>query len=230
MVHSTRFWLLPAAFVLSTACTAFFPPDEKDDGVTRCDNVEDCEAPDDIRFDIECVFGEDQDESSPKVCAPKFFERSCDPERYAMDPFFEIWTEAQGVSGVYVACDEDKRGSRGCKRRPNGMGTPCDDGLEENQFEVCDDPDADYAAIEANADRKGFDVKDQFCRSMFCESDWVCNDDLCKPCDPDSSPGEGGCVELYINGERSSVYVDEIDCDSGPKPEDAKFGDVPAGN
>lgn len=229
MLHTTRFWLLPAAFVLSTACTAFFPPGVEDDGVERCDNVGDCTPPDDPRFDVECVFGEGQDEKSQKVCSPTWLDRSCEPDRYKDSDFEALYNDAIEINGVYKACAEENRGTRGCKKRPNGdPDGPCDTGLEENAYGVCDDPDAEFAAIEADSTRAGFDVLDQFCRSLFCGEEWVCDEGLCKQCEDGGTPGEGGCVEVYVNGQKSSVYLDDVSCgDDPPAASEAEFGEIP---
>ncbi len=54
----------------------------------------------------------------------------------------------------------------------------------------------------------GFDVQDQACRHFFCDRTFVCNTTsrICEPCDPNAEPGEGGCVEMFIQGEPSQIY------------------------
>jgi hypothetical protein len=148
--------VLPLALGLLPACSAILPPDTKDDGVERCDNVGDCTESEDSRFDVECVFGEGQDEDSQKICAPTFATVDCDPEEYSENTGFrEKWDEAVAASGVYLPCDEDKKGERGCKPKP---GNECNDpGHSVNEHGVCDDLDAEYAAVEAEASREGFD-------------------------------------------------------------------------
>jgi hypothetical protein len=226
--------ILLLSFVsLCVGCSAFYIPDEKDDGVQRCDNQGDCKAPSDGRFDVECVFGEGQDDTSQKVCAPIFAIQECDPDKFPADhPFTETWTAAQDATGTYIPCDDMNKGTQGCKPRTAGNGTPCDAGLEVNDYGVCDDPEADFAAVEANKDIQGFDVLDQFCRSYFCDANWVCDasggQPLCKVCRDGEAPGEGGCVEVYLDGTKSSIYTDSVDCSGGlDSTRDVEFGDIP---
>lgn len=255
MISSIRILAVPALAVLVSACTAFFPPDEDDDGVIRCDNVGDCEVPENSQWDVECVHGDDQDESTPKVCAPVFRIVGCDPQRdFASDSaVLQKYEEATSSKGIYVGCDDmNQAGTKGCDPRP-GATDRCDDNMVINGFGVCDDPDAKYPAVPATPELAGKDVLDQFCRNYFCSEDWTCDAStgtpVCRPCatpNADGVPGvgEGGCAELYTKIEadgtvaRSTVYDVDVTCGDGGLSPDVntatrlageKIGPVPDG-
>jgi hypothetical protein len=193
MTSSIRILALPALAVLLSACTAFYPPNEDDDGVARCDNVGDCEVPESSHWDVECVHGDDQDQSTPKVCAPVFRIVSCDPMDYGNDhPLTTKYQEALDTNGVYVGCDEmNKAGTKGCDPRP-GADDRCDGDMIINAFGVCDDADAPYPAVPATPELAGKDVLDQFCRNYFCSDEWMCDAStgtpVCRPCTPSFTP------------------------------------------
>lgn len=256
MTSSIRILALPALAVLLSACTAFYPPDEDDDGVMRCDNVGDCEVPDSSHWDVECVHGDEQDESTPKVCAPVFRIVSCNPMDAAYNgdhPLATKYQEALDTNGVYVGCDEMTQvGTKGCDPKPLGENPRCNDGLEVNAFGVCDTPGADYPAVPATPELAGKDVLDQFCRNYFCSDEWMCDAStgtpVCRPCtpvDPEGVPGIGlgGCAELYTKAAdgtavQSSVYAVDSSCGENglsSNPTDAlelaaeKIGPVPDG-
>lgn len=229
MSHSIRSHLVSGLGLLGLAgllgaCTAFFPPDEDNDEVARCDNVGDCDAPANSRWDVECVHADGQDSSTPKVCAPKFREVSCDPGVH--DTLQEKYDQALAVSQTYISCTEmpdDNRGKQGCQPQIPNM---CDGSLDVNALGVCDEPGATYLAAGGNADRAGKDVLDSFCRNYFCDKDWMCDDSsgtpICRPCQTigeDGQPalGSGGCAELWVRNEtgaasKSSVYKDDVSC------------------
>ncbi len=248
MLRPTRLFVIPVLAGLLSACSAFYIPDEDDDGVQRCDNVGECDIPANSRFDVECVFGEEQDESTKKVCAPKFREVSCDVDDYSGEhALVQKWETAQEVTGVYIACDSmNQLGERGCKPKP--MGQPCNDASHVvNQFGVCDVADAEFPAAEASKDRQGLDVLDQFCRSYFCDKNWVCDASgakpLCRPCgtaNAEGNPGvgQGACAEIWTGGVKSTVYIPdgELSCgedglssdpDTAARLAGEKIGEVP---
>lgn len=230
MISSIRILAVPAFAVLVSACSAFYPPTEEDDDVDRCDNVGDCAVPENSRWDVECVHGDDQDQSTPKVCAPVFRIVPCDPQAFSTDDaVLQKYEEATSSKGVYVGCDEaNKAGTKGCDPRPAGGDPRCDGNMIINQFGVCDDPDAEYPAVPATPELAGKDVLDQFCRNYFCDEDWMCDAStgtpVCRPCatPKDGVPGigEGGCAELYTKAPdasdegalRSSVYDVDVSC------------------
>ena len=232
----------------ASACSAGGIPGEDQDGVERCDNIDDCDKPPNSQWDVECVHADGQDASSPKVCAPKFREVSCRPSIH--ESLETKYADATETNGVYIGCDTTLHaGEQGCAPHANGE---CSSGLEVNVFGVCDDPAAEYPAIGANGDRAGLDVLDQFCRNYFCDRDWMCDASsgtpICRPCrnaneNEGTSLGTGACAELWVRdgtgkAVRSSVYVDEVSCSSeSGLDRDAntairiaaeKVGDVPA--
>jgi len=239
MTSSIPTLALPAFALLVGACSAFYPPKEEDDGVARCDNVGDCDVPDNSRWDVECVHGVDQDEATDKVCAPVFRSVSCDPMKYGAEhPLRVKWEEAQNApAGVYVSCDEmTQAGTLGCKPRPAGdpMGR-CNDNMVINVFGVCDVADAEFPAAPARPDLAGVDVLDQFCRSYFCDEAWVCDSSTSAPvCQPCKEPkegatdeiGQGYCAELHTkvtdgSVKPSTVYVSDVSCGENGLSSDA---------
>ena len=57
----------------------------------------------------------------------------------------------------------------------------------------------------------GQDVKDQHCRSYFCDDSFVCDSGSkkCTRCNSSSDAedlGQGACAELALQGQRSTVY------------------------
>ena len=238
-LSTSRMSLLLAGFALS-ACTAILVPDQDDDGVARCNNTEDCVQPSDNRFQAVCVFGEGQADNSDKICAPEFQEINCNPEAYSGDhPFVVRYGEAttNQAKAEYGACEEENRGKRGCQPQDQGV---CESGLELNSDGYCDDPDASipaiYPPIVGGVDIAGQDALDQFCAWYFCGEDWVCDTGgpkwTCKPCSSSDPFGEGGCGQLYIEGEPSPIYqsLDGGNCNDGTKADtEVVLGAAPGG-
>lgn len=228
--------ILLAGFTVS-ACSAFFVPDEKGDGVARCNTTDDCDPPADNRHVAQCVFGEGQPENSDKVCSSAFKEQSCHPTAQKgeglLEELYDDVTSNQ-VKALYGSCTAENEGKRGCA--PGATG--CLDGLEEIDG-ICDDPDALYPALNPSqvglTDIAGQDVLDQFCRFYFCDESFVCDQSgskpLCRPCDPNEPYGEGGCGTLYIQGAPSPVYthIDESggNCNGEIDLGDVEFGPAP---
>lgn len=224
---------LLAGFTVS-ACSAFFVPDENDDGVARCNTGDDCEDPDDNRYAAQCVFGEGQPENSDKVCSATFRDLSCHPKAQSGEGQLEdLYNDviSPQVKVFYTSCSDENDGKRGCE--PGATG--CNDGLELIDG-ICDDPDALYPAINPSqvglTDIAGQDVLDQLCRSYFCDESFVCDDTgskpLCRPCDPSEPYGEGGCGTLYIQGAPSPVYT-HIDENGGNCNGEIDLGEVEFG-
>lgn len=209
--------------LLSSACVAILPPDQdgSDDDVIRCDNSSDCEdAIDDNRYVGECIAVD----GGPGVCAPNFATQGCNPEQVVTEdsPFFQTWDEAS-KSAAYVTC---ATGERGCRATMTG----CVDDLVLNEFNICDEPGANVLAVGADQNG-GQDVLDQFCRSFFCDEDYVCNATTftCQRCvtSEGTELGEGRCAEVYVDGERSSVYTDGCGGSSVLAETLDEFGPVP---
>jgi hypothetical protein len=216
---------LPAVLALALAsltalggsCTAILAP--RDD-VQRCGTAEDCEPTGDNRYVPVCKFDDaniDLDSSRvDKICVAEF-KRSvgCNPGSYTNPehPFVAANDEC-GAAESYVACDAaTQAGTQGCPP----MGGSCNEGLAVNDVGLCDDTDADTPmAVQADVEELfGQDVRDQFCRSFFCDDTFVCDSDsdVCVPCDPDEEYGQGGCGEIWIAGARSGVYDDGDACE-----------------
>ncbi|MFO7562071.1 MAG: hypothetical protein R6X02_05465 [Enhygromyxa sp.] len=228
---------LLAGFTIS-ACTAFFVPDEDDDGVQRCNNSEDCDSIDDNRYIPQCIYGEGQPENSSKVCAADLAPIECGDMTYpGPHPLSEAIAEAVAAKAAYGQCSEENRGKRGCQ--PNAG--VCNEGLEiNNATGACDVPNptipALYPPSVGGVDIAGQDAKDQFCRWYFCDETFVCaragSRERCQPCsgtNPDDY-GRGACGEIYIQGERSPLYTDLDDganCNGRQPTDEALFGSAP---
>jgi hypothetical protein len=206
--------LLPALALLASAgaCTLILTPDEKADGVERCDTTEDCTPPADGRLQAACVFGEDQAQASQKVCTVDWETVSCATSNTSTARG-TLYDEAVNSSGVYVDCAAENLGQRGC---PPEVGVGCSGALEVVNG-ICQDPDAPLV-VAPTADNKGLDVKDQYCRFYFCDDRFVCGQgDICRPCDASRDLGNGGCAELWINGAPSQIYMDQDQLDASCK-------------
>lgn len=221
-----------------SACAAFYVPDEKDDGVQRCNNGEDCDPIDDNRYVAVCVYGEDQPENSSKVCAVDFDTKiECGAESYdGNHPLSIAYADAVANKGAYGQCSDDNQGKRGCAPKA-GM---CNEGLKINNASgICDDPDdpipAVYPPDVGGVDIAGQDAKDQFCRWYFCDETFVCatvgQKEVCQPCsgtDPEDY-GDGACGQLYVQGEPSPIYtsLDGANCEGRLATTEAQFGPAP---
>lgn len=238
----TRRRLFPALLLLvgftASACAAFYVPDVDDDLVQRCNTSEDCDPIDDNRYVAQCVFGEGQPENSDKVCAADI-DRDivCGEMAYDVNhPLSVAYEDAVAAKAAYGQCSEENYGKRGCPP----MDGACDDPLEINNASgTCDDLDDPIPAIYppgvGGIDIAGQDAKDQFCRWYFCDETMVCvpsgSKQVCRPCsgkDPDDF-GDGGCGEIYIQGEPSSIYMDADagNCNGNRATTEAEFGPAP---
>ena len=219
--------LTSAALSASLGCSVILSP--RDD-VQRCSNVDDCDEPEDERFEAICISDENADIDSTvveQVCVAQFKSVTCDPMAFDADDVYRQAIEARGFSDYSCA---ESAGVRGC---PPEAGVGCADGLEVNAVGTCDVPGADVPAINHNnsewGDLEAQDVKDQFCRGFFCDDSYVCNSDThtCQACDPELPFGQGGCGEVYSQGTLSCVYVSAEDqCDApNSDPKDPILGD-----
>lgn len=219
--------LLAIAALSSTACSVILNP--RDD-VQRCGNVDDCEQPEDERFEAVCISDENADIDTTRVeqvCVAQFKTIGCDPMGYDVTNPYRLAVESRSFSDY--ACT-DSAGAQGC---PPEAGEGCQAGLEVNAFGTCDVPGAEIPAINHNAwDVEAQDVKDQFCRGFFCDDTYVCNTEVnrCQPCDPDAEFGKGGCGVVYTQGVESCVYVSPDDVCDAPASDTKEpiFGDCVA--
>lgn len=213
--------LLLSLSLVVGACVAFYPPDEDDDGVQRCETSTDCSGPEyeDTRITGQCV--EAAEDSAPKVCVAAWTQVNCVGMGSMVNELGTFYDMAAN-SSAYVGCDMENLGKPGCASN-SGV---CDDGqspISEGEFAgICPHPESDMG-WKAYPPRDGVfpagsDVQDQACRHFFCDRTFVCNTTsrICEPCDPDAAPGEGGCVEMYLQGEPSQIYdVTESDIKNG---------------
>ncbi len=198
--------LTAAALLGGLGCSVILNP--RDD-VQRCENTDDCEQPEDQRYESVCLSDPDANIDTTKVeqvCVAEFKTRGCNPMSSAEDSEYRVLFESRGFSDYTCM---DSMGAQGCP--PDG--DACAAGLEVNGMGVCDVPGASIPAINLASftDLDAQDVKDQFCASFFCDDSYVCNteDDrhVCQPCDPELPFGQGGCGTVYTQGTPSCVYV-----------------------
>jgi hypothetical protein len=200
-----RGWL-ELALLLASGCTAILDPERLDD-VYRCDFDGECPVHPDPRFANVCVTADETIEA-PKICAPEP-DVSCDPFDYDDNSEFVALHSAVTASGErYESRCVELGPVQGC---PAVFGV-CNDGLSVHAMSGrCDDDDPETPPALAPAPTvSGQDVLDQFCRATFCSEQYVCDrgEHKCVPCKLGESLGRGGCGELYIEGQRSSVYLD----------------------
>ncbi|MCA9650983.1 MAG: hypothetical protein KC501_13790 [Myxococcales bacterium] len=229
---------IPAAFalglgalgLLGTSCTAIFAP--RDD-VQRCGTADDCDPTGDNRYVPVCKFDDenlDLDSSQvDKICVADFKPNvACDARNIANpnDPY-RMQYDVLADPSRYVGC-ADTPGAQGC---PAAAG--CAAGLQANSRGLCDDtdPSTPPAFMAESEEMFGQDVRDQFCRSFFCDSRFVCDGDsgFCVQCKDGDEPGEGGCGQLYIAGAPSCAYQDAGTLDSACPGSDVEVGDVAFG-
>lgn len=215
---------IPAAFALAlgalglfgSSCTAIFAP--RDD-VQRCGTADDCDPTGDNRYVPVCKFDEgnlDLDSSQvDQVCVADFKPNvGCDARNITnpMDPYRLVYDELADPTR-YVGC-ADTPGAMGCVP----VSGACAEGLQPNALGLCDDtnPDTPMAYMVESEEQFGQDVRDQLCRSFFCDDRFVCDSGtgFCVQCDPDQDPGEGGCAQVYIAGAPSCAYQDAATLDS----------------
>jgi len=222
----------PVAFALALAtlgmfgvsCTAILAP--RDD-VQRCGSADDCDPTGDKRYVPACRFDDenvDLDTSQvDKICIAEFKPNvGCEPSSISNPEHpFRVAFDAAADSARYLTCDPDTQlGTMGCP--PSG--SACNEGLAVNAVGLCDDNDpatpmavqvTDVEIPSSLDDALGHEVRDQFCRSFFCDDRFVCNLDtnFCTVCDDDKTYGQGGCGEIFIGGARSCVYEDGGACE-----------------
>jgi hypothetical protein len=203
--------MMVPALGLGLACTAILNP--RDD-VERCGSATDCEASGDERYDVVCVYPEGEMLDSTevdKICVAQDRVVSCDPMSYPnTDHPLQVALDTFATFDRYN-CPDDQKGLLGCA--PRTTDNMCADGLV-NMGGACDDTDPDTVPLAGNPDFAGQDVLDQFCRSFFCDDEYVCDRETgftCVRCDPDLPFGNGGCGTVVVAGAPSCVYSDECD-------------------
>ena len=235
----------PVGFMLvslfaSAGCNFILNP-AGSDKVIRCKNTTECEKEEffiaelrNERTDAACGAPGGQSgfttSKTNQVCSlVDKASVSCITENLPPGDFFDTVEAANKNIAVYAVCTGDKKGTLGCAPLNNGT---CAGGLTVNDFGTCDDGNG-HPLLEASVDLKLQDVKDQHCRSYFCDESFVCNSKTskCVRCDDSlgvEGVGEGACADLAINGARSTVYVSQDklveECPDTSKFETTRFG------
>lgn len=209
------------ATVLGTGCNFIFNPDNSDE-VIRCKNTTECESEPYFfaalgteRVDANCsapggAGGDFTSSKTNQVCSVvDKASVSCDPAVFSKGPFYDAWERAMANAAAYTACSGAQLGTLGCAPTFNGA---CSGGLTVNGYGVCDDGSGQPLYAGSDPDLFGQDVKDQHCRSYFCDDAFVCNSgtNKCIRCDESKDAvgdlGKGACGDLAIQGQRSTVY------------------------
>jgi hypothetical protein len=234
---SLRGVLILATCGAALACSLVVKP--RDD-VERCGTAEDCEPTGDERYVPLCKFDDenlDLDSTKiDKICVASYRSISCDPADYtgtAMENGFK--DAAEDDTCTELGCSDENLGKVGCDAPSGG---DCESGLELIDLDgtdFCNDPDADQpiipAAFLSKNDLDDQHVRDQFCKSYFCDDEFVCGPNgNCQPCDPDEEYGQGGCGIVYSEGAPARIYVlgdeleDECRGEDASTAEPAVFG------
>jgi hypothetical protein len=206
-----RAWLSFALCGLAAGCTAILDPERIDD-VYRCEFDGQCPVHEDPRFDNVCTTDDDTSRA-PKICAPAPAV-SCDPHEYdETSEFVALFRAVMAEEDRYEMQCDDLGPVQGC---PVGFGE-CPAGLSvHDRSGRCDDDDPGTPpALAPIPEVGGQDVLDQFCRATFCNDRFVCDtsEHRCVPCLLGEPLGRGGCGDLYLGGERSSVYTSTEELD-----------------
>lgn len=231
-----RSFVASALLLSASGCNFIFNPDG--DGVLRCDNADDCDAPlydalSDQRGQSACGGGQGSsnfnETQTGKVCSVIDKEDvSCDPNG-ARGNFLAAAEAAQVVAdaGTYKPCLSGQKGTLGCPPLSSGtcmQGTPrtytalvakgTDTPVAEERM-ICA-PDGVADAVEPNDGLARWDVLDQHCRSYFCDEDFVCARGKgaaayhCVRCDPKKPYGDGGCGTMILQGAVSTMYTADL--------------------
>ena len=236
--------LMLVSLFASAGCNFILNPANSDD-VIRCKNTTECEKE---AFFIEELRKERTDAAcgapgsggggfttskTNQVCSlVDKVSVSCGVEALPAGDFASAVDAAMMNSEVYAPCVGDKRGTLGCA--PLGNGT-CAAGLTVNDFGACDDGKG-LPVMEPSDTLILQDVRDQHCRSYFCDETFVCNTQTskCVRCNDDlgvDGLGQGACGDLVLSGARSTVYLsqDQLSEPSAPTPRSStttQFGPV----
>ena len=218
------------ALASGLACTAIFAPH---DSVQRCGSADDCDATGDNRYDVVCRFDPDHvgldSTKVDKICVADFKGNiGCDPGAYANQPDHPFPAKIDQCDDLVLECDAGKLGSLGCA--PDMMTGSCDGDLELRDGICVEEGSNEVVGGPQNIDQG---IADQFCKSFFCDEDFVCDSETskCVRCDPEAEFGKGGCGLLYANGAPAPFYVlDDLDdqCAHGDASTDEPvFGECP---
>jgi hypothetical protein len=193
------------------ACSAILTP--RDD-VDRCGNTDDCPTMADTRYRYECRFDPESSNeldslNVDKVCVPSYAPFGCALPDDLDDPYRDQYDRRKRAIN-YTHC-ADSLGAQGC---PPDQGA-CNEGLSPRAEDgICDDDDPSTPPAFAQVTGTdtdlffGQDVRDQYCRSFYCDARFVCDtrDNQCRLCEPGLPIGEGGCGEIYSGGKSMCTY------------------------
>ncbi len=202
------------------ACNFIFNPANSDD-IVRCKNTPECERNEIFadalrtnRLDASCDApgggGSFTSSKTNQVCSViDKVSVACGTEGLPASEFLTAINAAP--NSLYAACPTENLGRLGCPPL-NGN---CDAG-SVNENGLCDDG-MGHPLYPANGELVYQDIKDQHCRSYFCDDDFVCNSktNRCTRCDPDLGKeafGSGACAEVSLSVGRSTVYIQGNDC------------------
>lgn len=218
------------AFGSALACSAILKPKDK---VTRCGTADDCDPTGDNRYVPLCKFDDAHSgldsTKVDKICVADYKSITCAADQLMGAASHPI-TIAVGKSACSnTSCDMANNGARGC---PTNMGN-CNDGLSALQF-----GEVTFCGMEGDVPGfglpDGFEnkhIEDMYCKSFFCDEDFVCGPNgKCQLCEGDDFL-DGGCGTVYVNGAEAPVYVLGDALEQGCAGEDADandalFGDV----
>jgi hypothetical protein len=210
---SLRGVLILATFGAALACSLVVKP--RDD-VERCGTADDCSPTGDERYVPLCKFDDenlDLDSTKiDKICVASYRSINCEPENYTGASLANGFKDASEDDACVElgGCSDENLGKIGC---PPPQGGSCDSDLDTDDEGICvpDDPDQPVIAPSYLSDNElpeDQHVRDQFCKSYFCDDTFVCGaNGTCQPCDPDAPYGEGGCGIVYDEGAPARIYV-----------------------
>lgn len=231
-VPAAHLAVLASVLASGLGCSVILKPN---DDVERCGSADDCSPTGDERYVPICKFDDENTDLDTtkvdKICVADYKSIGCDPSQYTGTSMQNGFKEtAETAACIDISCATEDAGKAGCRPSTDG----CANGLQVDEDSgLCVDPDADQptigpAYLTDNDLPKDQPVRDQFCKSFFCDDTFVCNaQQKCQPCDPDKEYGQGGCGLVYDAGAPAKIYVLGNDLEEQCAGEDVK-ADEPA--
>lgn len=200
-----RIVALAIAFGSAVACTAVLAPKDE---VTRCGNADDCDATGDNRYVPLCKFEQGSDPTKVDGICVADYEPSieCDPTHLVQFTEHPITIAASKSACAKTSCDPMNNGKLGCPTLDNACleGTPMQ--FEEYMYCGADDVVPGFG-LPDELELKH--ISDMYCRSYFCDEDFVCGPSgKCQLCEGEDFLA-GGCGTVYVDGAPAPVYVDD---------------------
>lgn len=198
-----RIVALSLAFGSALACTAVLAPKDE---VTRCGNADDCDATGDNRYVALCKFAEGSDPSKVDGICVAAYEPSieCDPTKLTGELDHPITIAAGKSACAKTSCDPMNNGKLGCPT----LDDACLDGMpmQFGEYTYCGADDV-VPGFGLPDELELKHISDMYCRSHFCDEDFVCGPSgKCQPCEGDDFL-DGGCGTVYVDGAPAPVYV-----------------------